>query len=67
MAPEGPWAQVLPDLWSKSVLGRTPPPQEPSPLKDHLHAKFHPDLSSGSDFCREQTHTQTNIALYILD
>ena len=25
-------------------------------LKDHLHAKFHPDPSSGLDFYREYTH-----------
>ena len=24
---------------------------------DHLLAKFHQDLSSGLDFCREHTHT----------
>ena len=44
-----------------------PPPQEPSPLKDHLHAKFHPDPSSRLDFYREQTDRHTHIALYVLD
>ena len=34
--------------------------QEPSPLEDHLRAKFRPDPSSRLDFYREQTHTQTN-------
>ena len=46
-------------------------PQEPSPLKDHLCAKFHPDPSSHLDFYREQTDTKTqkhtDIALYVLD
>ena len=42
-------------------------PQEPSPLKDHLHAKFCPDRSSRLDFYREHTDTQTDIALYVLD
>ena len=47
------------------------PPQEPSPLEDHLCAKFRPDPFSRLDFYREHTdrHTlrQTDIALYVLD
>ena len=44
-------------------------PQEPSLLKDHLLAKFHPNPSCRLDFFREQTDTdtQTDIALYVLD
>ena len=47
--------------------------QEPSPLEDHLRAKFHPDPSSHLDFYREQTdrqtdtHTHTDMALYVLE
>ena len=37
--------------------------KKPSPLKDPLCAKFHPDPSISLDFYREQTL----IALYILD
>ena len=42
------------------------PPQEPSPLEDHLHAKFHPNLFRGLDFYREQSdkHTPTLPFMY---
>ena len=43
------------------------PPQEPSPLEDHLSTKFHPHPSSGLDFHREHTDRQTKIALYVLE
>ena len=39
--------------------------QEPSPLEDHLCAKFHPNLSSCLDFNTEQRQTYT--ALYLVD
>ena len=42
-------------------------PQESSPLKDYLCAKFHPNPSSHLDFYREQTYTHTNIAPYVLE
>ena len=50
------------------VTGLTPPKNLP-PIEDHLCAKFHPDLSSGLDFYGDQTykHTETDIALYVLD
>ena len=40
------------------------PPQEPSPLEDHLRAKFRPDPSSRLDFYREQTNTHTLAFMY---
>ena len=48
------------------VQGR-PPPKNLPPLEDHLHAKFHPDLSSILDFYREQTNKHTHIGLYLVD
>ena len=36
-------------------------------LEDHLRAKFHRNPSSGSDFYREHTYTQTNIVLYLVE
>ena len=34
-------------------------------LKDHLCAKFYPDLSSGFDFYREHTHKHTRTLPFI--
>ena len=49
-----------------SKMGRSPPQNLPT-LNYHLRTKFHPDPSSSLDFYREQTHTQTNIAHYLVD
>ena len=40
--------------------------QEPSPLEDHLHAKFHPNRPA-IWISIENKQTHTDIALYILD
>ena len=48
------------------VPSRNPPKNLP-PIEDYLRAKFRPDPSSRLDFYREQTDTQTDIALYVLD
>ena len=52
-APEALWTP-----FTHLVLGWHP--QEPSPLEDHLHAKFHPNLYSSLDFYREQRDNQTH-------
>ena len=48
-----PFTHPIPKGWGYWV---DPPKNRPA-LKDHLLAKFHQDLSSGLDFCREHTHT----------
>ena len=66
-APRTPFTHPVPGGWGY----RVETPQEPSPLEDHLRAKFRPDPSSRLDFYREHTDTQTDrhtdIALYVLD
>ena len=52
-------AREAPRTLGGGVLGQKKT-QEPSPLEDHLCAKFHPDLSSRLDFYREQTHPHTD-------
>ena len=63
-APHTPFMHPVPRGWGGGVTGHPP---VPSPLKNHIPAKFHPDPSSDLDFCREVTYTQTNIALYVLE
>ena len=63
-APHTPFMHPVPRGWGGVVTGHPP---VPSPLKNHIPAKFHPDPSSDLDFCREVTYTQTNIALYVLE
>ena len=63
-APRTPFTHPVPG--GVGVPGRNPPKNLP-PLEDHLRAKFRPDPSSRLDFYREQTDTQTDIALYVLD
>ena len=53
VAPETPctlYTHSIPGGWE--VLGRNTPKNLPA-LEDHLHAKFHQDLSIGLDFYRE--------------
>ena len=56
-APDAPHTTFMhPVTRGVGVLCRIP--SRTFPLEDHLHAKFHPDLSSCLDFYREQTHRQ---------
>ena len=65
-APEAPRTPFTHPVPGGGGIG-SKPPQEPSPLEDHLRAKFRPDPSSRLDFYREQTDRHTDIALYVLD
>ena len=69
-APEAPRSPLCTPYLGGGGTGSTPP-RTFTPLKDHLHAKFHPDPSSSLDFYREQTdketNTHTHIVLYIVD
>ena len=47
------------------VLGQNSPKNLPA-LKDHLNAKFHPDLSSSLDFFREHTHQHCPLCIRLL-
>ena len=62
-----PHPLYAPCTWGGGGGTGSKPPQEPSPLEDHLCAKFRPDPSSRLDFYREQTDTHTDIALSVLD
>ena len=59
-APRTPFMHPVPGGWGYQVET----PEEPSPLEDHLPAKFRPDRSSRLDFYREQTNTQTLPFMY---
>ena len=60
------WGYITQALWTPFTHpvqgggGTRPKNQEPSPLKDHLHTKFHPDPSSLLDFIREHSDRHTN-------
>ena len=61
-APCTPFTHPVPGVgWG---TGFNPPPPRTFPLEDHLCAKFHPDLSSGLDFYREQTDRHTLLFKY---
>ena len=64
-APEAPqthFTHPIPGGWGAGLK----PPQEPSPLKDHLDDKFHSNPSSSLNLYREQTPTHT-LQIYIVD
>ena len=65
-APEAPCTPLC-SLYPGGGLVYWPPPKNLPALKAHISAKFHRNPSSGLDLYSKQTHTQPNIALYVLD